>query len=956
MPEGIDPVVDEALIRAIGERLLAAARAGSDLFDRTSLRGWLLTRALTDARLRTGLFRFVDVLPQLDSDAQVAEHLQAYLQGVELAGAMGRLIRLGERPGFAFAVRRAVARLARLFLVEETPAAIARLLAQLQRRGLQVSLDAVGEAVLTEAEAEAHAARVLGLIDRLAGRPGADVSLKLSALTARFEPIDPEGTLARLWPRLQTIAAAAQAAGVSLTLDMEQSEFKPLIQAAAARLRATRPQLDLGVVVQAYLREAQADLETVLALARTGGRRLRVRLVKGAYWDYELAYAAQRAWRPAVLTERAATDAQFERLSRALMAARDAVYPMIASHNPRSLAHAIACAQALGLAAEDWEVQMLHGMAGRLAAAVQAEGVRVRLYVPSGDLIGGIAYLIRRLLENTANTSALRLALHGAEAALLLGAPRPEPEQAQAAAAGGYTHAPLTDFSREPQRAALRAALAAVRTRLGQDYPLPGPGGGEWIVSTNPARPAEVVGRVQAATPAAVAQAVEAATAAFEGWRALGFAGRSRLLEQAAALLERRRHEFAAWIVLEAGKHWREADAEVAEAIDAHRYYAAQARALEGWRPTEHLPGELNDLRYEPVGPTAVIAPWNFPLAILGGMSAAALAAGCPVLLKPASLTPVIAWHYRLCLLEAGIPPAVVGWLPGAGGTVGEALVAQPQVAAVAFTGSRAVGLRLLSRAHSPQPGQRHIRRVALELGGKNALIVDDDADLDEAVGAILASAFGYQGQKCSAAARLITVGRVHGRLLERLAQALAAHDLGPPEEPAFSFGPLIDAQALSKAQGYLDLARGAGHIYYQGPPLPVETEGGHYFPPVLVTDVDPAHRLAREELFCPILTVLAAPDFDTALAWALDSDYALTGGVMSRHPGHLALARERFRVGNLYLNRRITGARIGIQPFGGTALSGSGIPAGGPDYLKQFLWSRCVAENTVRHGFVPQL
>lgn len=948
--------VDEERVQEVGARLLAAARAGGDLFDRATVRGRLLMQALQDARLRTGLFRFVEVLPQLTDDAEVAEHFRAYLDEARVGGLLGRLVALGMRPGLAFAVRRAVARLARLFLIEETPRALERLLERLARHDLRVSLDAVGEAVLTEAEADAHLGRVLTLIGQLRGQAAADVSLKLSALTPRFESIDPPGCLARLWPRLERIAHAAQEAGVSLTLDMEQREFKPLIQTAALRLLKAQPRLDLGVVVQAYLQEADADLLTFLQAARRLQRRLRVRLVKGAYWEYEQAYAAQRAWPAPVYAERAATDAQFERLTAELMTQSDVAYPMIASHNPRSLAVAIAQARVHGLGRDDWEVQMLYGMAGRLPEAVVREGVRVRLYVPSGDLVGGIAYLIRRLLENTSNASALRLAMHGTAAAGLLAPPRPQGAEDHISTAAGFIHAPLTDFSLASERAALRAALQAVRARLGGEYPHPYGGAGEWIVSGNPARPQEVIGRVQAAGPKTVAQAVAQAHAVAADWRAYGFAGRARLLRRAAELLMQRRHVFAAWMVLEAGKHWREADAEVAEAIDAHRYYAAQAEALEGWRPTQHLPGEVNDLCYEPVGPAAVIAPWNFPLAILGGMSAAALAAGCPILLKPASLTPVVAWHYRALLIDAGIPAAVVGWLPGAGDTVGRALVTHPQVAAIAFTGSREVGLELLAQAHAPQADRRCIRRVACELGGKNAIIVDRDTDLDEAVAIVLASAFGYQGQKCSAASRLIAVGPVHDRLVRRLSEALAAQDIGPPEEPGHSLGPLIDAAALAKARRWLELGRSEGRLYYQGPAPPASAEGGHYFAPAVFTGIAPQHRLAREELFAPILAVLAAPDFDTALAWALDSDYALTGGVLSRLPPHLARARERYRVGNLYLNRRITGARIGVQPFGGHALSGNGIPAGGPDYLKQFLWSRCVAENTMRHGFVPEV
>lgn len=943
----------EADVQAVGLRLLAAARAGGDLLERGRLRGRLLAPVLADARLRLALFRFIDVLPQLGDDAAVAEHFRAYLGELPLGGVLGRLLRLGTRPGFAFAVRRALGRAARLFLVEERPQALGHLLARLERDGLWASLDAVGEAVLSEAEAQAHAARVAGLIAQLAGRPRADVSLKLSALTPRFEPIDPAGTLARLWPRLHAIAQQAQSAGVSLTLDMEQADYKPLIHACAQRLLDACPALDLGVVVQAYLHSAPADLDSVLAMARAAGRRLRVRLVKGAYWEYEQAVAAQRGWQPPVLRSRAATDAMFERLSLQLMQARDAAYPMIASHNPRSLAHAIAGAQMLGLGADEWEVQMLYGLAGRLADAVQREGVRVRLYVPSGELIGGIAYLIRRLLENTSNSSALRLAWAGEPATRLLAPPVPAAAD-PLPCAGRHSHAALTDFSQAAARTAMRQALAQVRSQLGQDYPCRGSAAG-WIVSHNPANPPEVIGRVQAADAAALASTLAQAQDSGEPWRTLGFAGRARLLRRAADLLEARRHLFAAWIVLEAGKHWREADAEVAEAIDAHRYYAACAERLDGWQATEHLPGELNDIGYEPVGPTAVIAPWNFPLAILGGMTAAALAAGCPVLLKPASLTPVVAWHYRQLLIEAGIPAEAVGWLPGSGAEVGQALVVHPAVAAIAFTGSRAVGLDLLAQAHTPRPGMRRIKRVACELGGKNAIIVDDDADLDAAVTIVIASAFGYQGQKCSAAARLITVGGVHERLVARLCEALAAHDLGPPEDPAYSFGPLIDAHALAKARHWLARAQREAQVRYHGADAR-NAEAGHYFAPTVVCGLSPQHPLAREELFVPILAVLPAPDFASALELAVDSDYALTGGVLSRHPRHLAAARERYRVGNLYLNRRITGARIGLQPFGGFALSGNGIPSGGPDYLKQFLWSRCVTENTERHGFVPEV
>jgi len=411
-----------------------------------------------------------------------------------------------------------------------------------------------------------------------------------------------------------------------------------------------------------------------------------------------------------------------------------------------------------------------------------------------------------------------------------------------------------------------------------------------------------------------------------------------------------RRFELAAWQVLEVGKAWREADADVAEAIDYWNYYADVAERLLDWRVTRDFPGERNAMRYEALGPTAVIAPWNFPLAILSGMSAAALVCGNPVIMKPASPAQLNACKLHEILLEAGFPPAVAQLLPGDGAALGALLAGHPDIAALAFTGSREVGLQLIEQAHRRNPQQKCIKRVVCEMGGKNAIIVDEDADLDEAVAHVMASAFGYQGQKCSAASRLIAVGRVHERLLARLADALASWPLGPPADPQYRFGPLISQPALEKAQRYFDIGRMEGDLVYQGR----APAGGYYFAPAIFSGIRPHHRLAREEIFAPILAVLHAADFETALAWANDSDYALTGGVFSRLPEHLEMARQQFRVGNLYFNRGITGARVAIQPFGGTALSGTGVQAGGEDYLRQFAWSRVVSSNQLRHGYVP--
>jgi RHH-type proline utilization regulon transcriptional repressor/proline dehydrogenase/delta 1-pyrroline-5-carboxylate dehydrogenase len=948
----------EPLIQDIGRALHRRAREHTPgLYAGRGLRNALLRRAIADERVRAALFLFIEVLPQLRDDRAVAEHFRAYLSGFELGGLFGRLLKLGENVWTAPLVRQAVARMARLFLVEEDATVFAATLKKISALPAAVSLDALGETVLSEAEADAYAARILKLLNWLAATPSRqpDLSVKLSALSPRFDPVDFDGSVARVLHRLEPIRAAAARAGVSLTLDMESRDTRPLVLAVLRRLLDS-PGIAPGIALQAYLPDTEADLRALLEQARRQGHTLRVRLVKGAYWDTEVALAAQRFWPRPVYSDKAASDASFERLTALLFEPGAPVYPMIASHNLRSLSHALALARQAGRTADSWEVQMLHGMADPLAAAVIGAGGRVRFYLPVGDLIGGIAYLIRRLLENTASTSMLRQAYLENQPVEALLAPPVAAPAASAPAAAGFCNTPLSDFSRAETRQAFHAALQRVTAELGRDYPLTPPHtppvATSWRDSRNPADSASSLGRIEQAGPEHAEQAIRGALAAFPAWRETAVAERARMCREAARLMDARRMELAAWQVLEVGKSWREADADVAEAIDAWRYYAEQAERVMGWRGTRDFPGERNAQCFEPLGPAVLIAPWNFPLAILSGMTAAALAGGNPAIMKPAGPAQINACKLHGILLAAGFPPEVAQWLPGDGARLGPLFAGNPEVAIVAFTGSRDVGLLLLEQAHRQSAQQRRVKRVILEMGGKNALIVDEDADLDAAVTHILASAFGYQGQKCSAASRLIAVGRVHDRLLARLADALASQPLGPPADPQYCFGPLINRQALDQAQRYLEIGRAEGRLYWQG----VAPAGGHYFAPAIFTGIEPQHRLAREEIFAPILAVLHAPDFASALALAADSDYALTGGVFSRLPEHLEQARQRFRVGNLYLNRGITGARIAIQPFGGVGLSGTGVQAGGPEYLKQFLWSRVVSSNTLRHGYVPEL
>jgi RHH-type transcriptional regulator, proline utilization regulon repressor / proline dehydrogenase / delta 1-pyrroline-5-carboxylate dehydrogenase len=451
-----------------------------------------------------------------------------------------------------------------------------------------------------------------------------------------------------------------------------------------------------------------------------------------------------------------------------------------------------------------------------------------------------------------------------------------------------------------------------------------------------------------------VDRAVAAAAAAAGAWRRTPAADRAAVLFRAADWLRGRRAEIAALECREAGKPWDQSDADVCEAIDFCEYYGREVLRLDAAAAdlVQSPPGEANRLTYQGKGVAAVIAPWNFPLAIPTGMTVAALVAGNPVILKPAEQTPLVAWRLIEALVAAGAPPGVIQFLPGVGEVVGARLVEHPEVAVVAFTGSKAVGLGIVAQAAVTGPGQRHVKRVIAEMGGKNALIVDSDADPDQAVPGVVLSAFGYAGQKCSAASRLIVVGGVYDQVVERLAGATRELVVGPPRHPATQVGPVIDEDAHKRILRMLEDAPAQGRVLVGHGDVPAR---GYFVPPTVVAVDDPDVPLARDEIFGPVLAVLRAADIDEAIALANRSDYALTAGIYSRSPVAIARAAAELRAGNVYVNRAITGAVVGRQPFGGYGLSGVGSKAGGPDYLLQFLDPRVVTENTLRQGFVPE-
>ncbi|MDF1522668.1 MAG: L-glutamate gamma-semialdehyde dehydrogenase, partial [Trueperaceae bacterium] len=505
------------------------------------------------------------------------------------------------------------------------------------------------------------------------------------------------------------------------------------------------------------------------------------------------------------------------------------------------------------------------------------------------------------------------------------------------------------DFGVAAHRDAYRAALAEVEGRLGRTWPLVL--GGEriktatTIASVDPCRPDRVVGHAAAAGASEVDRAYAAAEAAFPVWSGWSAAERARALYRLAAVMRRRKLELCAWETFEAGKNFREADADVAEAMDFVEYYARSALRLEEPLVTHPWPGEQNVTTLEPIGVGLVIPPWNFLLAILVGSSMGPVAAGNTVVLKPSPQTPVIAGVFMECIDEAGWPAGVVNLITGADADIGDRLVDDPRARFINFTGSVATGLRIHQRAAAVQPGQRHLKKTFMELGGKDAMIVDETADLDVAVTAAVQGGFGFNGQKCSAMSRLILVDEVHDEVLERFVAAAGRLRVGRAVDDA-DVTAVISERQFDKVVGYARLGAEEGRVVLGGGPAADRPDGGWYVAPTIVADVAPHARLAQEEVFGPVVAVIRARDFDHALRIANDTDFGLTGGLVSRSRARLEQARREFKVGNLYFNRKITGALVGVQPFGGFKLSGTNSKGGGPDYLRLFVEARTVTER----------
>jgi len=510
-----------------------------------------------------------------------------------------------------------------------------------------------------------------------------------------------------------------------------------------------------------------------------------------------------------------------------------------------------------------------------------------------------------------------------------------------------FRNEPLTDFSIARHRESQEGAIRKVAGSFGATYPLI-IGGAEVTVgktfdSLNPSRKSQVIGRFQAAGAEQMEAAVQAALAAFATWSRVPAGERAGLLFRGAGLMRERRFELNAWMILEEGKSWAEADGDTAEAIDFLEFYGREAVRYAGEHPLTPLAGEVNRLEYLPLGVGAVIPPWNFPLAILAGMTTAAVAAGNTVVLKPSSDAPGIAYQFMSLMQDAGMPAGVVNYLTGRGGEIGDRLVTHPQIRFISFTGSKEVGLRINELAAKPQAGQIWIKRVVCEMGGKDFIIVDNDTDLDTAADGIVAAAFGFQGQKCSACSRAIVHQEVYDEVVRKIRERTEKLAVGPAEDPKHAVGPVINERAMKSILGYIEAGKGEARLVTGGEPAAGD---GFFLQPTVFADVPPAARIAREEIFGPVLAVLKARDFDDAIRLANQTEYGLTGAVYTRSREHIAKAKQECFAGNLYINRKCTGALVGVHPFGGFNMSGTDSKAGGRDYLLLFLQAKVVSEK----------
>jgi RHH-type proline utilization regulon transcriptional repressor/proline dehydrogenase/delta 1-pyrroline-5-carboxylate dehydrogenase len=973
----------EQNIRIRGERIFNSLDEDSgSIFNKDWWYGRIMDWSMKNEHFKTQMFRFVDVLPYLQTSSEVAKHLKEYFaeSGEDMPSVFNFGLGLGSlAPGLmAGAVKKNVTQMAKMFITGESPSAALPMLKKAREKKLCFTADLLGEAALSEKEALEYQRRYIELIEWLADDaenwtsiaqidedengaiPKVNVSVKVTSVYSQIDEAAWESSKLKVKERLRPILSKAVMRGVFINLDMEQSAHKDFILEVFSDLINEPDFLSyphFGIVIQAYLRDSMADARRLCDVANRRKTPFTVRLVKGAYWDFEVIQARQKGWPIPVYLQKKESDANFEDCSKLLIDGYPNIRLAVGSHNIRSIAAALTYADTKGLNPRAVEVQMLYGMAEPIKRALIKDGIRLREYATIGELIPGMAYLVRRLLENTSNESFLRSKFaDGISTELLMRDPREAlaPSSANPFTGQLFENEPALDFNIAENRQRMMEALTQWRRDLGKTYPIV-IGKKEikterHIVRDNPSQTGELIARISVASLADAELAVKTAKEASRSWSHVRAEERARIIDNLADLIARDRFRLAALEVLEVGKNWHESGGDIDEAIDFCRYYALEMRKLSVPKKMGHAPGELSLYSYQARGVSLVIAPWNFPLAILTGMVAASLVTGNTVVMKPAEQSSVIAYELYRLAIEAGVPMGAINYLPGFGEEIGDYLVEHKDIQMIAFTGSKEVGLRILNKASVVVPGQTHVKRVIAEMGGKNAIIIDSDADLDEAVAGLVYSSFGFQGQKCSACSRAIVLEPVYDRFLERLIEASRSLYVGASENPRSFMGPVVDEEAYNRILKAIERGKTEGRLAFEG-----DVPGNGYFvPPTIFADVKPDSFLAQNEIFGPVLAVIKAKDLDDAIGIANSTDFALTGGFYSRSPANIERVKTDFECGNLYINRGCTGALVERHPFGGFKLSGVGSKSGGPDYLQQFMEPKIVTENTMRRGFAP--
>mgnify|MGYP000867307094 CR=1 FL=1 len=977
----------QSRIITTGEEILKRMETQSkvSLFSKDFWYGSIMDWSMKNEKFKTNMFRFVDVLPSLNSADDVSSHLKEYFTEngkSELPPVFNVGLGLGSLvPSImAGAIKKNVTSMAKMFITGENPKDALDVLKKARKNNLTFTVDILGEATLSEKEALDYQRRYLELIDWLAKDsadwkdiaqldqdadgpiPKINVSVKMTAVYSQINDKDWDNTKKMIKERLRPIFKKGMDTGVFINLDMEHYGVKHLTVDVFKELLLEpefRNYRFFGCVVQAYLRDSLKDVHDLIQFSQERGTPFTIRLVKGAYWDSETIEAKQKGWDIPVYLNKAESDANYEKCINTIFDHYKTIRVAVASHNVRTIAAAIVKAESVGIPKNAFEIQMLYGMAEPIKKSLSDMGYRVREYAPVGDLLPGMAYLVRRLLENTSNESWLRGKFaDGKTTAELMKDPAQDLIETSPKVnlkPHLFFNEPLLDFAVSDVREKTLAALKNFKAQM--PYNVQPVIEGKSVANqnifnrVNPSATSEVVASIHMADITQASMAMNAAQVAFKTWKKVSAIDRAAILDKAANIMVRDRYKLMATQIIEVGKPWAEADGDITEAIDFLRYYARHQRELSQSLTVGHAPGEVSKYIYKPRGVAVVISPWNFPLAILAGQVAAALVTGNTVVMKPAEQSSLVAQGLFDIFKEAGLPTNALQFVPGYGEVVGDYLVKHKDTATIAFTGSKLVGLLIQKNAAVVQPGQVHVKRCIIEMGGKNALIIDSDADLDEAVDAVLYSAVGFSGQKCSAASRVIVLKDVYDKFAQRLVEAARSIEVSAAENPAGYYGPVVDEEAYLRLMSEIKTGTEKSKLLFKGH-VP---SGGYFVPISIFSDIKYNDDLAQKEFFGPIIALIKADDLDAALDYANSTEYALTGGAFSRSPANIERIKNELEAGNIYINRGITGAMVDRHPFGGYKMSGIGSKTGGPDYLKQFTEPIVITENTMRRGFAPE-